>query len=199
MDYNEKRFNFIVKLTRIVSSIVFYLMWGLVGLSIIGVIILLLLDPDLFTFNLAEVPSSIDRFDLYGVPILEVLGDQVLSLRFTLFLVSGAALVYGISTIWILLQLRGVLEDVNETRPFSIANAKRLFYITYSILALSVLEPLFSSVIRWSVLRQFDIATRIGLTFSFNFGLLFMAALLYILAHIFQYGAHLQDEVDTTI
>jgi len=199
MDYNEKRFTFIVKLTRIVSSFVFYLMWGLVGLSIIGVITLLLLNPDVLTFNLAEVASSIDRFDLYGVPVLEVLGDQVLSLRFTLFLVSGAAVVYGVVTIWVLLQLRGVLEDVNEKRPFSIENAKRLFYITYSILALSVLEPLFSSVIRWSVLRQFDIATRIGLTFSFNFGLLFMAALLYILAHIFQYGAHLQDEVDTTI
>jgi hypothetical protein len=197
--YNERRFQIVLKITRIVSVIISVLFWILIVGALIGVVGVLVVDPDRLTFTLADLPRLPMQFERFTIDWDAIIGDVSFSLRLPLFIASIAALISGAVGLWVIRQIRGLLHDVNNERPFSFDNAKRLFYISYSMVAFSLLSPLTTSLLGWSIIRQLEISVRDGFRFSLNFGLLFVAALLYILAHIFSYGAHLQEEVDATV
>ena len=201
--YNERRFQLVLKITRVVTMIITVIFWVLIVGSIIGLVVLVILDPTRLTFTLADLPTIPRQFPRQFENIRidwdAIIGDASFSLRLPLLIFSGAIFTSGVIGLWVIRQIRGLLHDVKEDRPFSINNAGRLFQISYSMIAYSILTPLTGMLLGWSILRQLEITTRDGFGFSINFGLLFVAALLYILAHIFSYGAHLQEEVDGTV
>jgi hypothetical protein len=197
--YNERRFTIVLKITRIVSVIINVLFWILIVAALIGVVGVLVVDPARLTFTLADLPRLPSDFATFSIDWEAIIGDESFSLRLPLLIASGAALTSGVLGLWVIRQIRGLLQDVNDERPFSFDNAQRLFYISYSLVAFSLLSPLTMSVLGWSIIRQLEISVRDGFSFRINLGLLFVSALLYILAHIFSYGAHLQEEVDGTV
>ena len=198
MSYNEKRFTLVLRITRIVSTFVFYVFWVSIVSSLVAVIGLLIFNPEFLIIQLSAIANLLDS-TFAATNFVDVFGDQTLSLQVPLIMVGVAVSLFSAFGIWTLRQLRGILLDVKEKKPFSDSNAKRLFNISYGLIGLSFMNPLLQSVVVWTVVRQLEGAFRDGFSFTINFGLLFMAALLYILAHIFSYGAHLQEEVDGTV
>ncbi len=197
--YNERRFQLVLKITRVVTMIITVIFWALIVGSIIGLVVLVILDPTRLTFTLSDLPTIPRQFENIRIDWDAIIGDASFSLRLPLLIFSGAIFTSGVIGLWVIRQIRGLLHDVKEDRPFSDNNAGRLFQISYSMIAYSILTPLTGMLLGWSILRQLEITTSDGFGFSINFGLLFVAALLYILAHIFSYGAHLQEEVDGTV
>jgi hypothetical protein len=197
--YNERRFQLVLKITRVVTMVITVILWALIVGSILGIVVLVVLDPARLTFTLADLPDIPRQFESFSIDWDAIIGDASFSLQLPLLIFSGAGFTSGVIGLWVIRQIRGLLHDVKEERPFSDNNAGRLFQISYSMIAYSILTPLTGTLLGWSILRQLDITTRDGFGFSINFGLLFVAALLYILAHIFSYGAHLQEEVDGTV
>ena len=197
--YNERRFQLVLKITRVVTMVITVILWALIVGSILGIVVLVVLDPARLTFTLADLPDIPRQFENFSIDWDAIIGDALFSLQLPLLIFSGAGFTSGVIGLWVIRQIRGLLHDVKEERPFSDNNAGRLFQISYSMIAYSILTPLTGTLLGWSILRQLDITTRDGFGFSINFGLLFVAALLYILAHIFSYGAHLQEEVDGTV
>jgi len=197
--YNERRFQLVLKITRVVTMVITVILWALIVGSILGIVVLVVLDPARLTFTLADLPDIPRQFENFSIDWDAIIGDALFSLQLPLLIFSGAGFTSGVIGLWVIRQIHGLLHDVKEERPFSDNNAGRLFQISYSMIAYSILTPLTGTLLGWSILRQLDITTRDGFGFSINFGLLFVAALLYILAHIFSYGAHLQEEVDGTV
>ena len=198
MSYNEKRFTLVLRITRIVLTFVFYVFWVSIVSSLVAVIGLLIFNPEFLIIQLSDIANLLDS-TFAATNFVDVFGDQTLSLQVPLIMVGVAASLSSVFGIWILGQLRGVLLDVNEKQPFSDNNAKRLFNISYGLIGLSFVSPLLQSLVVWSVVRQLEGTFLDGFSYRMNLGLLFMAALLYILSHIFSYGAHLQEEVDGTV
>lgn len=198
MSFNQQRFTLVLRITRIVSTVVFYVLWAAIVGSLIAIVGLLIFNPEFLIIQLSDIANLLDS-NFAATNFVDVFGDQTLSLQVPLIMVGAATAFFSGFGIWILRQLRGVLLDVNYKQPFSANNAKRLFNISFSLIGLSLVNPLLQSLVIWTVVRQLEGTFRDGFSFSINLGLLFMAALLYILAHIFSYGAHLQEEVDGTV
>ena len=197
--YNEKRFTVVLKVTRIAYTIINILIWiGLVGAVIAG-IGLLVVGAEALTVSVVDFPNLPEQLDRFNIIWEELVGERSIAFQFPLLIASGSLFIVSGLSIWVVRQIRGILKDVESQEPFSDQNAKRLFNISYTLVGFSIITPLTASLFSWSIVRQFEFAGRDGFNFSLNFTVLFMAALIYILAHIFSYGAHLQEEVDGTV
>jgi hypothetical protein len=197
--YNERRFNIVLGITRVTSIIINVILWISLGAAVVGLIALVAIQPEQLIVRFADLPNI--PFPLEGLNVSweELIGEQSIALRLPLLLFAGTVLVMSAIGLFMLRQLGGILQDVKQERPFSDANATRIFRIAYAMVAYSVASPLSFGLVTWSVIRQFEFASRDGFRFGINVSMLFVAALIYLLAHIFSYGAHLQEEVDGTV
>jgi Protein of unknown function (DUF2975). len=197
--YNEKRFNIVLSITRVASIIINILLWIGLGVSVIGVIALAVIQPEQLIVRFADLPNIPFQLEWLSVSWEELIGEESIALQLPLLFFGGAVVVMSAIGLLMIRQVRGILQDVKQKRPFSDANARRIFRIAYAMVAYSVLSPLSFGLVTWSIIRQFEFASRDGFRVNVSFSMLFVAALIYLLAHVFSYGAHLQEEVDGTI
>lgn len=195
--YNEQRFTLLLKVTAIVVKLIYLLsILGLV-LGVVGFGVLVWIDPERLTFVLSDLPIETIRFDDFIVNLEELFGDQSIALKTPALLVAVSAAIGSLVGLASIRQLNLILKDVRAKIPFSTANTKRFFTLSYITILSAFVSPILGSMIRYSLVTQFDISAR--LQFFPTLSVLFFGVLLYLLAHIFSYGAHLQEEVDGTI
>lgn len=195
--YNEQRFTLLLKVTTIVVKLIYLLsILGLV-LGVVGFGVLVWIDPERLTFVLSDLPIETIRFDDFIVNLEELFGDQSIALKTPALLVAVSAAIGSLVGLASIRQLNLILKDVRAKIPFSSANTKRFFTLSYITILSAFVSPILGSLIRYSLVTQFDITAR--LQFFPTLSVLFFGVLLYLLAHIFSYGAHLQEEVDGTV
>lgn len=196
-EYNEQRFTLLLKVTAIVVKLIYLLsVLGLV-LGAIGFGVVLWIDPARLTFVLSDLPLATIRIDEFFVNLEEFFGDQSIALKTPVLLVGLSMAIGSLVALASIRQLNLILNDVRAKLPFSPANTKRFFTLSYITILSAFVSPILASLIRYSVVTQFDITSRFR--FVPTLSVLFFGVLLYLLAHIFSYGAHLQEEVDGTI
>ena len=104
-------------------------------------------------------------------------------------------------------QIRGILEGVLEDKPFSsniVCCIKKLAYgIIFGSLIISSLTSI-TDFLSFQSLNIFESLNQIGVEVNFWWSiiedsLILEGLLILLLAHVFQYGLHLQEEYDETL
>jgi hypothetical protein len=98
----------------------------------------------------------------------------------------------------ILFEVKRILKTVVADNPFEKGNSKNLVVIATTLLAGSILLPVFEGRIATTVIEALKISN-INTSYSIDCTLLFTGVLILILAGVFQYGNDLQEEVDSTL
>ena len=181
---------------RILSQI---MLWSSLVAAALAVIygILLSIFPDTFArlLGAAGGAASIEIGILYYHAPESLSYLDVLKVNQTMAFVIGLSCAMGAL---FLRQLVGILRDVEEGRPFSPDNARRLGKMGVLVIVISVVYRIgqaaaLSTLIDMAGLNDFSV------NFAPNTDMIFIGILLFILAGIFKYGGYLQDEYDATL
>ena len=191
--FNEKRFLSISRFMTVLSKIFMIFTGVLTALLFLLFIVSMLVSPDRFTVDVNFVDTvtvSLLNIDV-KIPLELVAGEVMIKPIVTrAFLAASVAL--GFSTA-ILYYLHQVLKDVSTKKPFSDANVKNLYKVSYTFMAMSVIVPIFVMIAGNALVNT--LALNADVSYNLKFGTLFVGVLLWILASIFNYGKYLQDEV----
>ena len=98
----------------------------------------------------------------------------------------------------LLYELKRILKTVVADNPFEKGNSKNLTVIAFTLLAGSLILPIFEGRIAMAVIDVLKISN-FNVNFMIDWNLLMAGILILILAGVFQYGNYLQEEVDSTL
>lgn len=201
MNYNEKRFNIVVKIASVIITFLHYVFWVLLVAGVIGLIGILFIPES----NLLIIPAQLEQFPTHQffVDSEEIFAFESIMLKpsllwgtFNIALLS-LGMIYG--TKWI----KASLKDSKDSKPFSDENVSRLFKLSYLIMVAGVVVPLLNSLFMNSLINNVTGSVFASEYADFHYSLdlrvIFGGLLIYILANIFAYGSYLQEEVDGTV
>jgi hypothetical protein len=209
----NKRFNLIVKILIILSTILLVLTSLSILPILIAIIALLIIPTSFINEQIGKVDESFlkDSFDLTkGEAAKYNLSDITFS-KPSVLLVLALCILLIILYIVIIYQVRKWLKNVSEGNIFTYKNAKTIAFIAYSFLILGVFESIINlanNFVIYSFLgynsKLYDLADKdissVGdFIFDFNFTLIFAGIIIWIISYVFKYGAFLQDEFDHTV
>lgn len=195
--YNHKRFESLLGLVAGTTKIVKIIMFVVLAVLLIGIGVTLFLPESLLTFDFSRIDTlSIEWMSVnLSVPntVFEgefmVKGSAILALFLAMFIIGFTILIVHL--------LERILKDVQDKRPFSENNVQRLFRMAVSFIVAGFLMPIVTLIASHHVIKTFDLDARANYDIQFEW--IFIGLLIYLLASIFQYGKHLQDEVDHTV
>ena len=163
---------------RRLLTVLIHLNW-LYGLGILGLLLASLVAPG---------------------PLFEGLGVRPADGRETLELGMRAIMLIGISavpiTYIVLSRLRAIVDTVREADPFDAANARRLRTIAWAYLGLELLR-LALGVVAANASSAAQQPLHIHWRFSFTPGVAVL--LLFVLARVFEHGAHMRADLEGTV
>lgn len=142
------------------------------------------------TFGLS--PDNIIQFD---IAIESISNSDLISISSS-FLI-GISLSLLLATI-VLRQLRFVMINVAASKPFHEKNSIRIKNIGCAVIAGSIIIPISKAYMMSKIMDTFELAN-VSVVYSINVEIMFIGILLLLLSAIFQYGAYLQQEYDTTL
>jgi len=110
--------------------------------------------------------------------------------------------------LFIVVQVRNVLSNLSKGIIFSGTNSRKMEWIAYAIVFLSLTVSAFRTYVAYTVFEQFKLAELLvdtglikGVAYQFtgvNWTLLLCGLVIWTIARVFRYGAFLQDEYDAT-
>ena len=106
--------------------------------------------------------------------------------------------VFLILILLVLIQLRKILKNVVNEKPFAQENAKRMKNIGYIVMAGSVLIPVIKTFTVNRIINAFDL-NNVSAVYKVNTEVLLIGLLIILFSAIFSYGTYLQTEYDETI
>ncbi|HHT90126.1 MAG: DUF2975 domain-containing protein [Bacillota bacterium] len=112
--------------------------------------------------------------------------------------IAGAAIVYALILRLVLGNLKTIIHSVVIKQPFDLRNRKRILNISWAVMLSAFVIPAVNVWVTSQVIRTFDLQG-FSAVYSPHANLIFVAFLLIVLAGVFAYGCHLQQEVDETI
>jgi hypothetical protein len=116
-----------------------------------------------------------------------------------LFIGMRLIMVLGICAVpivhFVLTRLLAIVQTVSVENPFVLANAARLQSIAWALLALELMHFAVSAVA--SSVSSADAPLNIGWNFSLTRWLAVL--LLFVLARVFEQGAHMREELEGTV
>lgn len=195
--YNHKRFESLLGFVAGAAKIVRIIMFVVLAVLLIGIGVTLFLPESLLTFDFSRIDTlSIEWMNVnLSVPNtvfageFMVKGSAILALFLAMFIIGFTILIVHL--------LERILKDVQDKRPFSENNVQRLFKMAVSFIIAGFLMPMVTLIASHHVIKTFDLDARANYDIQFEW--IFIGLLIYLLASIFQYGKHLQDEVDQTV
>ncbi|WP_158220160.1 DUF2975 domain-containing protein [Tissierella sp. P1] len=98
----------------------------------------------------------------------------------------------------LLKQLCLILKTIEDAKPFSIQNAKRISMVGLILLLGSFLIPASQVFMASSVINTLKIQN-VSTNFSVNLYLILAGFMMFILSGVFKYGSYLQHEYDETV
>ena len=130
------------------------------------------------------------KFDLEKLGVIQIKSVlQALFMWISFVSLMGSVLLY---------ELKRILKNVVADNPFEKGNSKNLTVIAITLLAGSLLMPIFEGRIAMAVIDVLKI-NNFNTNFMIDWNLLMSGILILILAGVFQYGNYLQEEVDSTL
>lgn len=187
------------KLSKSTYGIINVLFWILFALTIL--VILLTIATRVFPniINLSDSdgsfrisPDNIIQFEISTGAISNTRIVEIYSLMF-----AGSALLL-ILILLVLSQLRIILKNVVNENPFAEKNAKSIKNIGYVIIASSLVMPVTKAFLINKIIHAFNLSN-VNVVYTINIEVLIIGILLLIVSAIFNYGAYLQQEYDTTL
>ena len=187
------------KLSKSTYGIINVLFWILFALTIL--VILLTIATRVFPniINLSDSdgsfrisPDNIIQFEISTGAISNTRIVEIYSLMF-----AGSALLL-ILILLVLGQLRIILKNVVNENPFAEKNAKSIKNIGYVIMASSLVMPVTKAFLINKIIHAFNLSN-VNVVYTINIEVLIIGILLLLVSAIFNYGAYLQQEYDTTL
>lgn len=197
---NEK----LTKTTKVIDKVldIFQKVLGVGGILIIAVIIMLAMGADKFITGFQTVQIGSISIMLYDSSIHNTAGMR------TSMIITMVAVFIGLGITWYGLRIfREILKPMKEGRPFEMGTSGKIRKLAWIILIGGLffscaqiatqmaifnaldLDKLFNS----SVVRGYNYNIKMDL------GFVITAVILFLLAHIFNYGEQLQTESDETL
>lgn len=205
----SKEFRFLTKGLRTIFTIIMVLM--IFGLTMIGILFVgAIFVPEKEVNHLLAQGSVAASFHLDGMEM--VLADKVAkNIQYTkmniMKLLFTATIYIGL-LLFIVVQVRNVLSNLSRGMIFSASNSRRMEWVAYAVVVLSLTVGAFRTYIAYNVIEQFNLDKLLvgtgvidGLHFHFtgiNWTLLLCGLVIWTIARVFRYGAFLQDEYDAT-
>jgi len=112
--------------------------------------------------------------------------------------ILGFVFIYGFALSVIFKQVRNILKTVETGTPFEKDNTKRLSKIGAVLIIGSFLFNAMNGLVTINIIKLFE-WNKYSFVYSPDLFILFTGLLILILAGIFNYGAYLQNEYDTTL
>jgi len=195
--FDEKKFLNITRFMKNISKIIMILMSVVFGIIVIMFGVTVFVPTDTLTVDLSRMDEiNIVLFNtniVYPTSIFE----GMFMVKNVLLALLGFTLV-AVGFFYLILRLiYQVLSDVYEKVPFSQQNVKRLYYLSYTLMAMAIVLPLFMLLVSWQTIHALELDATAN--YSIEANTLFTGILVWILASIFNYGKYLQDEVDQTV
>jgi hypothetical protein len=192
--YNEKKYHTLIKVSYIISKVLFCLLIGAGVLAILGFIIVLFIPETVFNFAVGTIKLEI------GDAIKYIISEPIDggNVKFITLIAIVVGLVHIIFSLLLFYAVYKILAEVKNNNPFAKANVKHLYFIAFTFLAGSVLIPTFNFILGMFTIKKLNIIN-INSEFSLNLDYIFIGLLILILANIFNYGAYLQNEYNETV
>ncbi|KOS64226.1 DUF2975 domain-containing protein [Lysinibacillus agricola] len=205
----SKEFRFLTKGLRTIFTIIMVLM--IFGLTLIGILFVgAICIPENQVNNFLSQGNITASVQLEGMEIeladkvakdIQYTKMNVVKLLFTATIYIGLLLL-------IVVQVRGLLSNLSKGIIFSGTNSRKMEWIAYAVVVLSLTVDAFRTYIAYTVIEQFKLGELLvgtglikGLSFHFtgiNWTLLLCGLVIWTIARVFRYGAFLQDEYDAT-
>ncbi len=193
--FNEKRFKNVLTVSRILTIIIVSIIIFMGVLALIGTIFGMFISPTWIEFDLSQHALLFDRGPIaFSIDSLE----GILSLK-TILVFGGLALIVvtGFGLMFFN-NLRLLLREVKEKRPFSSTSVKHVMYMSYTLILAGIIIPIFASVFFRQIMLAVE-SPELSINYSPDINTIFLGLLLYLLGKIFAYGNYLQAEVDGTV
>ena len=196
--FDKNSFDTMIKFVHILLKWSVGILYGLLGILVVGVVVTTFLPADLFDFNLA----NLENIDVQAFNVLYDIADGrftgIVNVKWLVVLILVVLTSNGVFLQFIQIQLKRVMKNVREKNPFSEDNANFLKTMGIAFLISAVVLPMLNSWLLMTTVNLFDIYEA-SVNFSLNLQAVFMGLLILILAYIFNYGAYLQEEHDMTV
>ena len=187
------------KLSKGIYVIVNISFWILIGLAILATLLTIVtrVFPDIINLSDSDgsfriSPDNIIQFEISTSDISNTDIAEIYS-----YLFAGSALLL-ILILLVLGQLRIILKNVVNENPFAEKNAKSIKNIGYVIMASSLVMPVTKAFLINKIIHAFNLSN-VNVVYTVNIEVLIIGILLLIVSAIFNYGAYLQQEYDTTL
>ncbi|MGE7090451.1 DUF2975 domain-containing protein [Lysinibacillus sp. NPDC048646] len=205
----SKEFRFLTKgLRTIFTMVMIFTIMGLVVMG--GLLIIAIFVPEKAVNSILANGSISATLQFEGMQIL--LADQVAeNIRFVKKNVVSllvASTLYIAILLWIVMLVRNLLGNLSSGVIFSVANSKKIEWIAYSIVVISLTVGAFRTYIAYTVVQLFKLESQLvstdwvkDVSFHFsgiNWTLLLCGLVIWTIARVFRYGAFLQEEYDAT-
>lgn len=205
----SKEFRFLTKGLRLIFTIMMVLM--IIGLILIGVLCAgVIFVPENSVNNFLEQGNITAFVQLEGIQI--ELADKVTeNIQYTKMsvvkLLLTATIYIGLLLLFIV-QVRNLLSNLSKGIIFSKKNSRKIEWIAYTVVVLSLTVDTFRTYIAYTVAEQIQLGELLvgtglikEISFQFagiNWTLLLCGFVIWTIARVFRYGAFLQDEYDAT-
>ncbi|MDD4543812.1 MAG: DUF2975 domain-containing protein [Clostridia bacterium] len=187
------------KLSKGIYVIVNISFWILIGLAILATLLTIVtrVFPDIINLSDSDgsfriSPDNIIQFEISTSDISNTDIAEIYS-----YLFAGSALLL-ILILLVLGQLRIILKNVVNENPFAEKNAKSIKNIGYVIMASSLVMPVTKAFLINKIIHAFNLSN-VNVVYTVNIEVLIIGILLLLVSAIFNYGAYLQQEYDTTL
>jgi len=188
------------KLSKGIYVIVNISFWILIGLAILATLlsIVMIILPNIenlsnsgYSFRMS--PDNLIQFE-FNTDTL----SNTTSIVDIFSLMYANAILFTILILLVLSQLKIILKNVVNEKPFAEKNAKSIRNIGYVVIASSILTPVTKAFVFNKFIHAFNLSN-VNVIYSINTEVLIIGILLLIVSAIFNYGAYLQQEYDTTL
>jgi Protein of unknown function (DUF2975) len=192
-DYNK--FEKIIRVTQVISKIIFIASIVALSACALAFLIIAFLPSHLLNIDVNQFTLEIGDALKYEFNKTLLIGKNIKFILLTaIFSGSISAGLFA----FLMNSVKSILEDVKNQMPFSENNVKHLFRVAYTILVSSVLIPVMNFALASIIILHFDISN-FDVELPIELSMVFIGFLMLILAHIFRYGAYLQNEYDQTL
>ena len=212
MDQEVKKREFVTLLKSL--NIIFTVFLVMIICSIVvlgGLMVTAMFMGEQTVDNLLQKGSVSASIQFEGLEIL--LNDKIVNDitydKMTVVKMLAFTLIYSALIMMIVIFVKNFLKTISKGEIFSLGNSKRIEWIAYCFIVISLTVDSFHSYILYTVSELFQLKQLLvetdwveGIQFHFigiNWSMLLCGLVIWTIARIFKYGAFLQEEYDATV
>lgn len=191
-------FETLIKALHVVLKWSVRVVYVLLGLLFIALLVFLFIPKASLNFDLANLENININIMNIIYEINNAVFTGVINIKWLLVLGVFAGIVNLAFFQLIQILLRNLLKNTRETTPFISENVVLLKTMGFAFLVASVILPLVNAWLVTDVVNLLNLY-QASVNLSLNLQMIFMGLIVLVLTYVFNYGAYLQEEHDSTI